>query len=292
MKGHAMNSPHPLVADLHNAQRRFDAEAKIATVTTPRYRLEYATWGNPTHRPIVLVHGLCDQKRSFCLLKNQLVDAGFWCISYELADGWSDGAKLDQYQHPHYAEDLIALLDHLKIETTDIMGSSFGSTVTLRSIATYPQRFRRAVLQGGFARRPLTRVERGLAKVGRNWPWRMGQLPIRKRVMSKLEAHQFAGCPPDVFQFLIQCSGATPIRCAARRALILDKLDLRPMLGTITQPLLMIGGNIDTIVPRNWEAEVEAGVKDVRRIEFQPCGHYPQYTMPTPMAAAMVEFLR
>ena len=286
-----MNSPHPLVADLQNAQLRFDAEAIIATVTTPRYRLEYATWGNSAHRPIVLVHGLCDQKRSFCLLMNQLVNAGFWCISYELADGWRDGAKLDQYQHPDYAEDLIALLDHLKIDNTDIMGSSFGSTVTLRSIATYPTRFRRAVLQGGFARRPLNRVERGLAKVGRKWPWRMGQLPIRKRVMTKLEAHQFAGCPREVFQFLIQCSGATPIRCAARRALILDTLDLRPMLPTIMQPVLMIGGNIDTIVPRNWEAEVEASVKDIRRIEFQPCGHYPQYTMPAPMAVAMLEFL-
>ena len=186
-----MNSPHPTADDLDHAQKRFDAEAKIATVQTPRYQLQYATWGNPTNRPIVLVHGLCDQKRSFCLLMSHLVEAGFWCISYELADGWNDGAKLDQYHHPDYAEDLIALMDHLKIEQTDIMGSSFGSTVTLRSIATYPQRFRRAVLQGGFARRPLSRVERGLAKVGRTWPWRMGQLPIRNRVMAKLEAPQF-----------------------------------------------------------------------------------------------------
>ena len=86
-------------------------------------------------------------------------------------------------------------------------------------------------------------------------------------------------------------SGLTPIRAAARRALILDTLDLRPQLQQVRSPVLMIGGDRDTIVPRMYEAEVEAGVPDVRRIEYSPCGHYPQYTHPERMAQDMRAFL-
>ena len=54
----------------------------------------------------------------------------------------------------------------------------------------------------------------------------------------------------------------------------------------------MIGGDRDTIVPRQFEAEVEAGVPGARRVEFAACGHYPQYTLPGPTAAALTDFFR
>lgn len=278
------------IADLSAALHRFDSESRPDVFATGRYRMNYVTWGPSDGPPLVLVHGMCDVPRSFAMLMSRLIDRGYRCISYDLADGQTDGAVLGQYRHEHFVEDLIALLDHLHLDRVCIMGSSFGSTVTLRALATYPDRFRRAALQGGFARRPLIRIERGLARIGRYWPWLMGDLPIRNAIMAKLELPMFEGCPIELFHYLLVNSGRTPIRAAARRGLILDTLDLRPMLGSIPHPLLMIGGDRDTIVPRQYEAEVEAGVKDVRRIEYSPCGHYPQYTLPGPMAAELAAF--
>ncbi|MCZ2344299.1 MAG: alpha/beta hydrolase [Bacteroidales bacterium] len=277
-------------ADLSAALQRFDAETVPGSCETARYRLRYRTWGPVDGPPLVLIHGLCDLSRSFCMLMSRCVDAGLRCIAYELADGRHDGAQLNRYRHEHFVEDLIALLDHLQLPQVNLLGSSFGSTVTLRALATYPERFLRAALQGGFARRPLILVERGLAHLGRTWPWLMGDLPIRYLVMSQLERTQFTGCPRELFRFLIANSGLTPIRAAAHRGLILDKLDLRPYLPQIPHPLLMIGGDRDAIVPRQYEAEVEAGVQHVRRIEYSPCGHYPQYTLPGPMAAELIAF--
>ncbi len=285
-----MTSPHPTLEDLRTAQYRFDTEAMAGMLHTPRYRLRYFDWGQG--QPVIFVHGMIDTTRSFCMQMQGMVEAGFRCIGYELANGTDDGAKLGVYEHPHFAEDLIALLDHLKLPTVDIQGSSFGSTITLSALARFPTRFHRVVLQGGFARRPLIRIERGLARLGRYWPWRMNQLPIRPTAMRKLEGGQFVGCPPEIFEFLLECSGTNPIRAACRRALILDKTDLRPLLPGIRHPILMIGGDRDGLVPRSAEAEVETGAPNVKRIEFTPCGHYPQYTMPAPMTAAMVPFFR
>ncbi len=284
------SSPHPTVETLRTARRRFDTEATPGILQTPRYRLRYWDWGSGP--PLIFVHGMIDTTRSFSMQMRGMVDAGFRCIGYELANGGTDGANLGVYRHPHYAEDLIALLDHLSLPAVDIQGSSFGSTVTLSALARFPDRFERAVLQGGFARRPLIRVERGLARLGRYWPWKMSELVLRPQVMHRVEGGQFTGCPSEIFEFLLECSGTNPIRAASRRALILDKLDLRPLLSDIPHPILMIGGDRDGLVPRSAEAEVETGCPNARRIEFSPCGHYPQYTMPDPMTSAMVPFLR
>ena len=72
---------------------------------------------------------------------------------------------------------------------------------------TYPQRLNRVILQGGFARRPLIRIERGLARVGRYWPWLMGDLPIRETSMRKLEAHAFVTAPKEIFETYIKNRG-------------------------------------------------------------------------------------
>lgn len=276
------------IADLRTSLARFDAETRADAFHTGRYRLRYITWGSGP--PVVFIHGLCDLTRSFAMVMAPLVDAGFQVIGYELANSLDDDANLGMYKHPDYAADLVALLDHLGLPQVDLVGSSFGSTITLRALIDFPDRFRRAALQGGFARRPLMRIERGLARLGRYWPWRMGDLPIRERVMMELERPMFTGCPDEVFRFLLTNSGETPIRAAARRALILDKLDLRPLLPRIPHPVLMIGGDRDTIIPRPLERDVEDGVKNVRRVEFSPCGHYPQYTLPRPTAAELLAF--
>jgi pimeloyl-ACP methyl ester carboxylesterase len=287
-----MTLRHTTVTDLNNALARFDREAVKGVLVTPRYHLRYCTWGNATGEPIVFVHGLCDQMRSFAMMKSELVNRGYRCIGFELADGRRDQARITKYRHEEYSKDLICLLDHLGYEKVALFGSSFGSTITLRSLAEYPDRFTKASIQGGFARRPLIEAERILALIGRYWPWLMGQLPLRPKIMAKLEKSQFHNCPDEVFNYLIQSSGATPIRAAAHRALLLNKLDLRPALAKIAHPLLMIGGDIDMIVPRQFEAEVEAGVRNARRIEFSQCGHYPQYTLPIPSSVALDEFLK
>jgi pimeloyl-ACP methyl ester carboxylesterase len=280
--------PHPSADDLHAARAWFAAEATPAAFHTGRYRLRFVSAG--AGRPVVFVHGLADLPVSFGMVMREMAANGYRVIGYDLPNGLDDDCKLGAYRHPHYADDLVALLDHLNLDAVDVMGSSFGSTVVLDALARYPTRFRRAVLQGGFARRPLVRPERGLSRLARYWPGRMKQLPFRTRVMHKLDGPQFVGCPPEAFQFLLECSGETPIRAAARRGLILDTLDLRPTLPAIRHPVLMIGGDRDGLVSRANEADVEAGLPDVRRVEFRPCGHYPQYTMPKPMADEMLRF--
>jgi pimeloyl-ACP methyl ester carboxylesterase len=239
--------------------------------------------------PLVIIHGLNDIPESFAGLVEHL-KWNFQCILYRLPEGGHDGVNLHRYRHEHFCEDLLALLNELKLDSAHLLGSSFGSTIALRTAAIHSERVRRVVLQGGFASRRMKDVERFLARLGRSWPWRMGQLPIRHRVMRHLEKKNFQG-HPEALTGLVQHSGQSAIRAVTHRARLLETLDLRPLLPMIRQPVLLVGGDRDHIVPRDCERELERRLPDVRRVEFTGCGHYPHYTRPAEMAAVMREHL-
>jgi len=273
---------------LRESLQRFDREAQRTTIATPRYRCRVIRWGSGP--PLVFIHGLSDEARSFAQVMAAL-SSDFTCFAYELPNGLEDHAAIAREQHDDHVTDLLALLDHFHLESTAILGSSFGSTITLAALARAPGRFTRAILQGGFARRPLGLVEKALARFARLCPGRMGSLPGRRYAMARLDKPAFVAAPPEAYEFFLSCAGKTPIAAAGRRALILSQLDLRPLLPTIPQPVLMIGGDRDTIVPCCYEEETLAGLRDVRRLELPLCGHYPQYTHPLRMAAAIRSFL-
>src|SRR5690606_8271748 len=112
----------------------------------------------------VFVHGMADVARSFALVMHRLADR-YTCVAYELPDGTTDGSALGRYTQSEYVADLTALLDHLGFARAAVVGSSFGSLVTLAALAAVPHRFPAAVLQGGFACRPFAWWEVRLAQL-------------------------------------------------------------------------------------------------------------------------------
>ncbi|QJW94200.1 Biotin synthesis protein BioH [Frigoriglobus tundricola] len=275
-------------AECRAALAAFARRAAHATFHTDRYRLRYVVWGSGP--PLVIIHGLSDAPRGFAMVMHRLA-ARFTCVAYELPNGLDDGAKLGAYRHPDYAADLLALLDHLKLERVALLGSSFGSTVALFALAADPRRFTRCVLQGGFAYRPLKWYERLGARQGRFWSGRVCELPLRAFAMRRADPTTWRGCSPLVRELFLWCNGQTPIAAASRRAVALDTLDLRPLLPAIRTPVLLIGGDRDPIVPWGCEAVLMDHLPDVRRVEFAACGHYPQYTHPGATATAAAAFL-
>ena len=77
----------------------------------------------------------------------------------------------------------------------------------------------------------------------------------------------------------------------ARRALMIPAIDLRPLLPQIRQPVLMLCGDRDPIVPLACEAPLLEGLPNVMRVEFPDCGHYPQYTHAPLVAELVRQFL-
>jgi pimeloyl-ACP methyl ester carboxylesterase len=278
-----------LAENLNDVLKRFNREATWGVCPTGRYHCRYFVWGDGP--PLMFVHGLCDDARSFVLPIAHL-SQHFRCIAYDLPMGKADGARLSSYQHADLVADMNALADHLHLDHSYLLGSSFGSTIVLAAMHEGPERFPSAVLQGGFARRPLARAEILLARLARYWPWAMHRLPLRIPVLRHSHYAGFAGNSPDVWDFFLRQNGAQTMSTVARRALLLHQVDLREILAGIHQPVLIVCGDCDPLVNKDCERVLLQGLRQATRAELPNCGHLAQFTHAEVLAELTLRFLK
>jgi pimeloyl-ACP methyl ester carboxylesterase len=274
------------LADALEAWRR---EARVSGIDTGRYRCRYFVWGDGP--PLVFIHGLCDRARSFVPTMAAL-RGKFCCVGYELPDGGADGARLSRYRHADLVSDLFTLLDMLGIRQAYVFGSSFGSTIALAAMHARPERIPRAVLQGGFAWRPVMGWLRLVCLQLRYGHGPMGTLPFRRYLHPRAERAVFQELgKPEMWDFLVENSNECSRAATARRGLMLNRLDFRPQLPLIRQPTLLISGDRDSLVAKPCDENLMAGLPNAARAEIPICGHYPQYSHPALTAELTRQFL-
>jgi pimeloyl-ACP methyl ester carboxylesterase len=284
--GAACAAPGPL--NLQEVLARFGREAARGVCDTGRYRCPYYVWGEGP--PLLFVPGLCDDALSF-VLPAAALSGQFRCLAYDLPAGRGDGADLARYRHEDYVSDALALLDHVGARRSYVLGSSFGSTVALAALHREPARLARAVFVGGFAWRPLAAAEVLLARLARGWPGAMRRLPFRTALLRRAHFGPFAARPADCWEFYLSRCGAPPIAAVARRATLLHRTDLRSLLSSIRQPVLLVCGDGDPLVGKDCEEVLLRGLPNAVRAELECCGHLPQFTHPELLAEVVRRFL-
>lgn len=105
------------------------------------YRIGFDEYGEG-ERPIVLVHGLLMNRRMFERLGAALAERGNRVICVDLlGHGRSDQPDdLRLYSMPLFAEQVLALLDHLGLETAVVGGTSLGANVGLELAVRHQER--------------------------------------------------------------------------------------------------------------------------------------------------------
>ena len=95
---------------------------------------------------ITLIHGLGGNLATWHFgIVPKLWDR-YRCLTYDLrGHGYSDPAP-SGYDWTEQARDLVQLLDALEIESTDVVGHSFGADIALAFAYLYPERVKHAVL--------------------------------------------------------------------------------------------------------------------------------------------------
>jgi esterase len=97
-------------------------------------RLHYLDWGQPSSRPLILLHGGALTAHTWDVVAMGLPE--FRCIAPDLrGHGDSDWAPDGDYSPDAYREDLEALLAHLEIQRSVLIGNSLGGATALRYTA-------------------------------------------------------------------------------------------------------------------------------------------------------------
>jgi len=102
-----------------------------------------------TARAVILLHGLLLSQEMHRALAEDLAARGNRVITLDLlGHGHSERPRdMWRYSMASCARQVVALMDHLKIEQAVVMGTSLGANVALEVAASYPQRLRGMVIE-------------------------------------------------------------------------------------------------------------------------------------------------
>ncbi len=279
----------PAPADLSVEQAAYEGTAEVGVWAGPNYRMHFRRLGSGP--PLLLVPGIAATHKSYALLLNRLAQS-FTTIHYDYPGmDAEDGARLSKIGHGELAEDLVGLLDHLQLGQVFLLGISFGVTVSLCALGRWPERFPRAVLQGGFAYRPYTIAERMALGLGRQVPGTVERLPFREKILEWNSRDVFPTAMASRWGEYVEDNGRTRIAGLAHRCGLLTRLDLRPRLGSIRTPILVIQGNEDRIVPRLLHEELVRGLPCGEAKVVPLAGHPMHYTHAELLTQMAAEFL-
>ncbi len=147
-----------------SAKRAIEAKsldwlAKMAELSYQGHRIGFDEYGEG-ERPIVLIHGLLMNRRMFARLGPALAKRGNRVICVDLlGHGRSDQPDdLRLYSMPLFAEQVLALLDHLGLQRAVVGGTSLGANVGLELAVRHPNR-----VEGLFIEMPV--LDNALAAV-------------------------------------------------------------------------------------------------------------------------------
>jgi pimeloyl-ACP methyl ester carboxylesterase len=149
----------------------------------------------------------------------------------------------------------------------------------------------RGVLQGGMAYRPLRRAERWLSWLARFLPGPAARIPRREKILELVHSRAFADRPPEVWSAYVRWTGQARLAALGHQVRWLHRLDLRPVLPGVRQPVLLVCGDRDAVAPYSHTEMLQAGLPSAGVVILEGCGHLPSYTRPEAYAEVVRQFL-
>lgn len=165
-------------------------------------------------------------------------------------------------------EDVIAVMDAAGIDRAHLLGVSEGGPVALLFAATYPARVDGVVLVGSGARIAAAAADFREAFIDRWGTDKSITLDIFAPSVASDASYR-------AWEPRYERQSATP---AALRELIemIDAIDVRPLLSSISAPVLLLHRRGDRVVPVELARETAAGIPGARLVELDGDDHFAQ----------------
>jgi len=243
-------------------------------------------------KSVVLIHGFPLCRRMWRPQVPALVAAGFRVITPDLPGYGETPPGVSPPSMDTYADDLIALLDELRIEQAVFGGMSMGGYILLNLVERYPQRV-------GAAMFLVTRAAQDdpAAKERRKFladeAIANGQQKIAETFEGVLFGSDTARIQPELVNEVRQWMLATPPEGMAAGLLAMrDRKDSVELLSTFDLPALVIGAELDRAVPLEHSQALAKGLPTVALKVIEGAGHMANLEKPEIFNRCLVEFLQ
>jgi pimeloyl-ACP methyl ester carboxylesterase len=188
---------------------------------------------------------------------------------------------------------LAAVLDALGIARADVVGNSLGGRIAWRLALADPARVRRLVLVApdGFASpgRPYGAPE-PVPPLVHLLPWMLPRSAVRATLApAYADPTRLSQADVDRAHDLLRAPGVRPAILARMAQHVLE--DPRPLLPGLRQPLLLLWGERDMMIPASHAADWTALLPAAELVVLPALGHVPQEEAPAASLVPVRAFL-
>ncbi|MGA9363224.1 MAG: alpha/beta hydrolase [Bacteroidota bacterium] len=208
----------------------------------------YNTYGKTSGLPVVFIHGFPFSQEMW---KPQVsaLSPDYWVITYDVRGHGESEVGDGQYTIEFFVDDLIALLNHLKIEKAVVAGLSMGGYIALRAVERNPERFRALVLC-----HTRSEADTDETKLKRAASIRLVKQEGVKKfaegfVRGAFAPQTFDSKPAAVKPIKEIIEKMSPLAIAGTLLALAARTDTAASLSKIAVPTLILVGESDTLIP-------------------------------------------
>jgi len=242
--------------------------------------------------PVLFMHGFLFDGRQF----QAQVDAlrgDYRCVTIDFRGQGRSRPARGGYQLERQAADVVSVIRRLGLASVHLVGLSMGGFVGMRLAARQPELVRSLTLINTSAA-PHARLKHpkhaSLAAVARM----VGLSPLTAAVEQEMYGPDFLGDPQREQERQVwRARWAAADRASLVRGLLgfLVRPDMRPELGDIAAPTLVIAGAQDVSLPAHYSREMHGLIRGSRYVELARVGHSSPVEAPEEVTHALASFL-
>ena len=252
---------------------------------------DHAPVGAPAGPPVVLLHGLLTSGRSWHRLVPSLTRTRRVIVpdlrghGQSVASPWD--ATLDEL-----VDDMLAVLDALRVDRAALVGLSLGGLVCLQAALRVPERVDALglVATPASAETPESAARRfgTLEAMGR-----IGARPVLRGMAGWMFGRSTRRHHPEIVDaWLDEWAAADPAAVCRTARAALRRSDVRPWLDCVRAPTLIVVGSEDAVLPREEGESLARGIPGAALNELEHAGHLMPLERPAALGGVLGRWLR
>lgn len=241
--------------------------------------------------PLLLIHGFPLSSELYKPQRAALANR-YRVITPDLrAMGRSDVPTNGIYSMDVYADDLVALLDHLGISMITVAGLSMGGYIVFALMRRHPERVKGVILMDTKAGPDTEEGRAGRRKMAEQ-ARAEGAAAIAEVMLPKMLTERTRTEQPELAAFMREMMAATPVEGIVGA---LDALANRPdstnTLAQIQVPTLIIVGSEDALTPPSEAEKIRAGIRGAQLVVVDGAAHAANVERPDEVNQALEAFV-
>ena len=212
------------------------------------------------------------------------------CLAADLR-GFGETTAKTPYSMDRYADDLVGLLDVLRIDRAVFAGLSMGGYINFAIWRRHPQRVRALVLantRAGADSEEGREKRRAVMALARD----QGSGAVADSMMTGMLGKTTRSTRPEIVNSVHRMISSAPVEgvVGALQAMM-DRPDSTPTLATIDVPTLIVTGDEDTIIPVDEARAMHAAIRGSTIEVISGAGHLSNLERPAAFNHVVSEFL-